>query len=460
MTKNAKSTQFDLVVIGAGSGGLAAAKRAASYGKKVAIIEADRTGGTCVIRGCVPKKIMSYAASTADTIADAHGYGFDVKSSFDFGAFAKKRNAEVARLEEMHKTKLSDTGITLFNGKGSLNPDDTHQVLVERDDGNKTLSAEYIILATGGKPSVPPVPGHEHAITSDGVFDLTELPKDIAIVGGGYIGIEFASIFNALGSNVHLVVRRKTMLAGFDDDIRHALSDELARRGIDFQCICNVEKIERLENGRLKTTLDNGNVCEVDQVLMATGRKPNTDGLGLEKAGLKLDKAGAVQVDKTLKAEGSHSHIYAIGDLTNRVNLTPVAIRDGRMVVDNLFNGGNGKVDDNTIPTAVFSIPQVGTVGMTQAQAEAKFGKDNVNIMRAKFRPMVNTLPDRDEKMLIKAITEKKTGLLLGAHLMGRDSAEMVQFIAMAMHAGVTYAHMQATMPLHPSSAEEFVLLN
>lgn len=452
--------QFDLVVIGAGSGGLAAAKRAAGHGKKVAIIEASRTGGTCVIRGCVPKKIMSYAAQTAEAITDAHGYGFQVNTAFDFSELARKRNAEVARLEEMHKNNLKKAGVTLYMGKGSLNPDDPHQVLVKADDSTKTLQGEHIILATGGRPSVPPVPGHEYAITSDGVFDLEELPKAIAIVGGGYIGVEFASIFRALGSKVHHVIRRETMLGGFDEEIRHTLADEMQKRGIDFQCICNVEQIEKLVSGRLNVTLDNGNVLEVDQVLMATGRKPNTDSLNLEEAGLELDKAGAVKVDDSLKADGPHNHIYAIGDLTNRVNLTPVAIRDGRIVADNLYAGQKRRVNDNLIATAVFSSPQVGTVGLTEEQATAAYGKDGVKVMRAKFRPMVNTLPDRDEKMLIKAIAVKETGKIVGAHLMGRDSAEMVQFIAMAMHAGLTVEHMRATMPLHPSSAEEFVLLS
>lgn len=452
--------KFDLVVIGAGSGGLAAAKRAAGYGKRVALIEADRTGGTCVIRGCVPKKIMTFAAQTADTIADAHGYGFSVTADFDFARLAQKRNAEVARLETMHKNNLKKAGVELIQGHGSLNPDNPHEVRVKNNGNSQMLIADYIILATGGRPSVPPVPGHEHAITSDGVFDLAALPKSIAIVGGGYIGVEFASIFQALGSQVHLVLRRKTMLSGFDEDLRHGLADEMIKRGIDFQCICNVEKIEKQSSGRLKTILDNGNSCEVDQVLMATGRAPNTEGLNLKEAGIQLDKLGAVEVTENLRARGDHDHIYAIGDLTNRVNLTPVAIRDGRIVADNLFAGSDKIFNDTLIPTAVFSSPQIGTVGLNEAQAAAEYGKENIKVMRAKFRPMVYTLPDRDEKMLIKAIALKKTGKIVGAHLLGRDSAEMIQLIGMAMHAGLTLEHMHATMPLHPSSAEEFVLLN
>lgn len=454
------TSKFDLIVIGAGSGGLAAAKRAAGYGKTVAIIEADRTGGTCVIRGCVPKKIMSYAAQTADTLSDAHGYGFHVSADFNYSELAQKRNAEVARLENMHRENLNKANVTVVEGKGRLNPKNPHEVLVEQEQETTTLAAEHIILATGGRPVVPPVPGHEHAITSDGVFELDALPKDLAILGGGYIGVEFASIFNALGSNVHLVVRRKTMLGGFDEDIRQTLDREMTKRGINFECICNVEEIEELAGGRKKVTLDNGNVLEVDHLLMATGRKPNTDDLGLTQAGIELDKTGAVCVDNTLQAKGTLSHVYAIGDITNLMNLTPVAIHHGRMVVDNLYGGHNRTTGGNTIPTAVFSLPNLGTVGLTQAQAEAEHGKENIKVMRAKFRPMVNTLPDRDEKMLIKAIAVKNSGKIIGAHLLGRDSAEMVQFIGMAMEAGLTLTHMHNTMPLHPTSAEEFVLLN
>ncbi len=449
---------YDLVVIGAGSGGMASAKRAAPLGAKVALIEDDRVGGTCVIRGCVPKKIMSYAASTADTIKDAVGYGFNVTSSFNYKALATKRNDEVSRLEGMHQSKIEELGVSLFKGRGRLTTD-PHTVAIDAIDGStKTITGRYIVLATGGTPTMPPIQGNELAFTSDGVFDLEALPKAIAVIGGGYIGVEFASIFNALGSEVHLVVRRQTMLNGFDEDIRSNLTNEMQKRGVNFHSICNVEKIEQRQ-GRKKVSLDNGEELIVDEVLFATGRRPNSQNLGLEEAGIELDKAGAVIIDEALHAKGKHDHIFAVGDLTNRVNLTPVAIRDGRIVTDNLFAGTKRTINDADIGTAVFSIPPLGTVGLTEEQAIEKLGAENIAAYKAVFRPMINVLPQRDEKMLMKAVYDKNTNKLLGAHLMGRDAPEMIQFIAVAVKAGITIQQMQDTIPLHPTSAEEFVLL-
>ena len=441
---------FDLIVIGAGSGGLAGAKRAAQYGAKVAIIENDRVGGTCVIRGCVPKKIMSYAAHTADTLADAHGYGFNLDVSFDFKKFAEARNTEIDRLEGLHKTFLDKAGVTLLNGKGVLTG--AHEVTI---DDQQTITGKYIMLATGGHPTKPPVKGAEHGFISDGVFDLTELPKKMVIVGGGYIGVEFASIFNALGTEVHLVLRRDVMLAGFDQDIRDHLTNELKKRGVIFHCICNTETITPKGNQKL-VKLDTGDELLVDEVLFATGRKPNTSCFDID---LPVCDNGAVIVNNKLQTQGEHKHIYAVGDLTDRVNLTPVAIRDGRMIAENLFNDGDFSLDDGDIATAVFSIPPLGTCGLTEALACEEYGEDNIKVFKTTFRPMVNVLPNRDEKMFMKAIYHKKTDKLIGAHLMGRDAPEMVQFIGTCIKAGVTHKQMLQTMPLHPSSAEEFVLL-
>mgnify|MGYP005842075213 CR=1 FL=1 len=452
--------KFDIIILGAGSGGLAAAKRAAGYGKKVAIIEADRTGGTCVIRGCVPKKIMSFAAATADTLADAHGYGFSVSSEFNYAELVRKRNAEIAQLEDMHQNSLKSAGVEFYAGIGRLSANSPNHVIVETKETSITLEGTYIIIATGGKPVMPPVEGNAHAITSDGIFELDALPKTLAIVGGGYIGVEFASIFNALGSKIHLIVRRKTMLGGFDDDIRQALDSEMTKRGINFHCICNVARIEKLKNGQKKVWLDDNNTLEVDEILMATGRSPNTRNIGLEAAGITLDKAGAIAVNNTLCAQGAHTHIYAIGDVTNLLNLTPMAVNHGRMVVDNLFKGTKKTTGGMMTPTAVFSIPQIGTVGLTQADAENHYGKAHICVLKTSFRPMINTLPGRDERMLMKAIALKESGKIIGAHLIGRDSAEMVQLIGLAMQAGVTIDDLHNTLPLHPSSAEEFVLLN
>jgi len=443
---------FDLIVIGAGSGGLAGAKRAAQYGAKVALIEADRVGGTCVIRGCVPKKIMAYAAQTADTLADAHGYGFSLNATFDFSKFAKARNAEIQRLEGLHTTSLKKANVSLIQGRGVLY--DPHTVKV----GHQLYTAKYIMLATGSHAVMPNVKGAEHAFISDGVFALTALPQKMVIVGGGYIGVEFASIFNALGTEVHLVLRRDVLLGGFDGDIRHALTAELKKRGVIFHCICNTETITPKGAQKL-VKLDTGAELLVDAVLFATGRTPNSGGLGLENVGIEVDANGAVVVDAQLKAKGPYAHIYAVGDLTNRMNLTPVAVRDGRLIAENLFNGGKLTVDDADIPTAVFSIPPLGTVGLTEEQAEQKLGKDGIKVFKTDFRPMVNVLPDRDEKMFMKAIYNKKTDKLIGAHLMGRDAPEMVQFIGACIKAGITHQQMLQTMALHPSSAEEFVLL-
>ena len=442
---------FDLIVIGAGSGGLAGAKRAAQYGAKVAIIENSRVGGTCVIRGCVPKKIMSYAAHTADTLADAHGYGFNIDASFDFAQFAEARNHEINRLEALHKTFLDKAGVTLLNGKGVLTG--AHEVTI---DDQQTITGKYIILATGGHPFKPPVKGAEHGFVSDGVFDLKTLPKKMVVVGGGYIGVEFASIFNALGTEVHLVLRRDVMLHGFDQDIRDHLTNEMKKRGVIFHCICNTETITPKEGGQKLVKLDTGDELLVDEVLFATGRKPNTGCLGLD---IPLCEDGSVIVNNKLQTQGEHKHIYAVGDLTNRVNLTPVAIRDGRMIAENLFNNGNLTLDDGDIPTAVFSIPPLGTCGLTEELAKQEYGEQNIKIFKTMFRPMINVLPNRDEKMFMKAIYHKKTDKLIGAHLMGRDAPEMVQFIGVCIKAGATHQHMLETMPLHPSSAEEFVLL-
>lgn len=443
-------TTYDLIVLGAGSGGLAAAKRATSHGKKVLIIEQDRVGGTCVIRGCVPKKIMSYAANYADHLQDMQGYGFAVPDTpIDFSTFVTKRNAEVARLEKIHTDNLAKAEVEIAYGQAVFK--DVHTVQV----GTQTYQADHFIIATGGRPFMPSIEGKEHAIVSDGVFELTDLPKRLAIVGGGYIGVEFASIFNALGSKVELIIRRNTMLGGFDDDIRDALTEEMHKRGITCHPICNVEKLTKNSDG-VCVALDTGKELCVDTILFATGRVPNTDGLGLEVAGIDLDKRGAIVVNDKLQT--NQPHIYAIGDVTNRVNLTPVAVRDGRMVAENLFNEGTQTTDDANIATAVFTSPPLGVVGLTQTQAQEKLG-DDISVHHTKFRPMINVLAERDEKMFMKIIAQKSTGKLLGMHIMGRDAPEMAQLCGVLVKMGATMADLHATMPIHPSSAEELVLL-
>lgn len=442
---------YDLFVIGAGSGGLACAKRAASYGAKVAIAENSQVGGTCVIRGCVPKKIMAYAGQFADAFEDAVGYGFPAnQGQIDFGAFVAKRNTEINRLNKLHITNLEKAGVTLINGHARFV--DQHTL----DINGKKITANYIVIATGSRPFMPNIPGIEHAISSDGVWDLTKLPERLAIVGGGYIGVEFASIFNALGSEVHLIVRRDTLLGGFDDDICSFTQNEMIKRNINLHPICNVEHLSKDADGCLCIKLDNNDEICADVALFATGRTPNTDQLDLENANISTDKSGAINVSKHLQ---SLDTIYAIGDATNRVNLTPVAIRDGRIVADNLFGNKARHIDDETIPSAVFSTPQVGTVGLTQAQAEEKYGADNITCHNANFKPMLHSLSGRDERILMKLVVHTSSNKVLGAHMAGKDAAEIIQALAVAVKMGATIDDLHATMPVHPSTAEEFVLL-
>jgi len=441
---------FDLVTIGAGSGGVRASRMAARLGKRVAVAEESRVGGTCVMRGCVPKKLLVMGAHMAEEIADAAGFGWDVgEVSFDWGRLVSAKNVELNRLEGVYNRILRDSGVTVLEGRGTVV--DAHTIEV----AGKRYSAENILIATGGRPSLPKIPGIEHAITSNEALDLLQLPKSMVIVGGGYIAVEFAGIFNALGVKVTQILRGEATLRGFDQDIRAALDEALVAKGIDLRRETQVLSIEKVAGG-YDLRLSGDETLRVDLVMYATGRAPNTNGLGLVDVGVQMDENGAIVVD-----EFSHTSvpsIWAIGDVTDRMNLTPVALAEGMALVQTLFLGNPTTVDYENVPTAVFSMPTISTVGLTEEQARTKCGCA-IDVYVSRFKPMKNTLSGRDERTLMKMIVERATDKVLGIHVLGPDAAEMVQGFAVALKCGVTKAQMDSTIGIHPTAAEELVTM-
>ena len=444
------SFDFDLFTIGAGSGGVAASRRAASYGARVAIAEAWRVGGTCELRGCVPKKLLVYGTHFAHEMEDARGFGWDVSGTLDWGKLVAAKNAETARLEGIYRTMLDNSRIETFLGAAKLV--DAHTVAI----GDKRITAKYILVATGGRPERPAIPGIANSITSNEALDLTALPRRITIVGGGYIAVEFAGIFRAAGAEVTLVVRGAKILRGFDEDVRDHLTSELVRQGIEIRANSKVAHIDKI-GWILRAALEDGSSLDTEQIMYATGRVPNADGLGLEEIGVVRDKAGAVAVDEWQQT--SVPGIYAVGDVTDRVNLTPVAIAEGRGLAETLFNANPTTVDHNDIASAVFSQPPVGTVGLSQGDAERLLGIDGVDIYRAVFRPMKHTLSGRQEKTLMKLVVEAATGRVRGLHMVGADAPEIAQAFAVAVKAGLTKKDFDRTIAVHPTAAEEFVLM-
>ncbi len=441
---------YDLLTIGAGSGGVRTSRLTAATGKRVAVVEASRYGGTCVIRGCVPKKLLWYGAHMGDDIADAVGYGWQVETAHhDWPALMTAKDQEISRLEGIYQRLLREAGCTLINGRGRVV--DPHTVEVD----GRTYTAERILVAVGGRPALPAVPGIEHALTSNEALELPTLPKRLVVVGGGYIAVEFAGVFSALGVEVTQILRGDAVLRGFDQDVRAALMRELATRGITVQCGSVVRSIERLEDGTLSLRLAMGETVETDAVLYATGRVPATEGLGLQEAGVALDPKGAVITDDLFRT--SVSSIFALGDVTDRVNLTPVAIREAMAFVSTYIRGEPVRVDYDLIPTAVFSHPPIGTVGLTEAEAREQ-GRA-VDIYVSRFRPMRHTLSGRDEHTMMKVIVCRETDRVLGLHMVGLDAPEITQGFAVAMKAGATKAHFDATVGIHPTSAEEFVTM-
>ncbi|HEX6979971.1 MAG TPA: glutathione-disulfide reductase [Alphaproteobacteria bacterium] len=439
---------FDLFTIGAGSGGVAASRRAAAYGARVAIAEAVRVGGTCVLRGCVPKKLLIYGVHFAEELADAAGYGWTVDGArLDWAKLIAAKDRELDRLNGIYVKMLNDSGVRILEGHAQFV--DAHTV----EMGGRRYTAKHVLIATGGRPELPAIPGVEHVITSDEALDLKTLPRRIVIVGGGYIAVEFAGIFHAAGVDVRLVIRAPMILRGFDDDLRAHLTGELMKKGIAIHPETRVERIDCVGDGFHLVT-DSGERIETDLVMYATGRRPNTEDLGLERVGIHVNKRGAIAVDEWQQT--TVPGVYAIGDCTDRLNLTPVAIAEGRALAETLFNRNPTKMDHTNVPSAVFSQPPIGTVGLSEASARTL---GDIDVYRAVFRPMKHTISGRDERTLMKLVVDRASGRVLGAHMVGPDAPEIIQGVAIAVKAGLTKQDFDRTIAIHPTSAEEFVLM-
>ncbi len=442
----------DLFVIGAGSGGTRAARIAASYGARVAIAEEFRCGGTCVIRGCVPKKLLVYASRFAEDFHDAPGFGWSLdQPTFNWRALISAKNTEIARLEAIYQSILKQAGVALHAERAVITG--PHSVRLETS--GRTVSAARILIATGAAANLDmTVGGIGHAITSNEAFDLAELPEHIVIVGGGYIAIEFACIFHGLGARVTLIHRGDKLLRGFDDDLRVGLASAMQARGITIRANTRISQIAKHAAG-LTATLITGETIEAEQIMYAIGRAPNTAGLGLASADVIVRDNGAIAVSDTQQT--SQPTIFAVGDVTDRVALTPVAIREGHAFADSVYGGKPTLVDYQTIPTAVFSTPEIGTVGLSEHEARAHF--PNIDLYKARFRPMKAIVAGRDERMTIKLIVDGDSQRVVGVHILGPDAAEIVQMAAISLRLGATKADFDATMALHPSVAEELVTL-
>jgi glutathione reductase (NADPH) len=442
---------YDLFVIGAGSGGVRAGRIAAKHGAKVAVAEEYRVGGTCVIRGCVPKKLFVYASKFAEEFEDAVGFGWtSEKVSFDWATLIANKDKEIDRLNKAYIRNLGAAGAELILERAEITGPNSVKLA-----SGRTVTAKYILVATGATPFVPRhLPGHELAITSNEAFHLERLPRRIVIVGGGYIAVEFAGIFNGLGVETVLIYRGEQILRGFDDDVRSHLAAEIKKKGIEIRTHSDVAKIERSGDG-VRVTLNDGSAFGASHVMFATGRIPNTDGIGLEAVGITRNAHHAIPVDAYSKTHVDS--IYAVGDVTNRMNLTPVAIREGHAFADTVFGGKPVKVDHSLVPTAVFSQPEIGTVGLTEKQARTTH--DKVDIYKTSFRPMKHTLSGRDERMLMKLVVDGTTDKVLGCHIIGPDAGEMAQLLGIAIICGATKAQFDATMAVHPTAAEELVTL-
>ena len=440
---------YDLITIGAGSGGVRASRLAGGYGAKVAVCEEDRVGGTCVLRGCIPKKLLIYGAHYADYMEDAVNYGWTIEgASHDWTKLIANKNTELDRLNGIYLRILRDNNVDLKEGRGVLVDDHTVEIAGER------LTAENILIAVGGRPTMPDIPGIEQVITSNEALELPKLPKRVVIVGGGYIAVEFAGIFSSLGVEVTEIIRADNILRGFDIDMRTSLFEEMEKRGIKILAETVVESIER-QGDTFSLRLGNDEILETDCVMYATGRRANTEGLGLEAAGVELNDNGSIIVDELNRT--TQSHIYAVGDVTDRIQLTPVAIQEGHALADMLFNQDTRTTDYTNVPSAVFSTPPIATVGLTEEQARAEFGE--VDIYDSNFKPLVHTLTGRDERSVMKLIVEPKSDKVIGCHMMGIDAPEIIQGVAIAMKCGATKAQFDATTGIHPSSAEEFVTM-
>jgi glutathione reductase (NADPH) len=443
---------WDLFVIGGGSGGVRAARMAAQRGAKVAVAEAAALGGTCVNVGCIPKKLYSYAAHFAHDFHDAAGFGWDIAPPrLDWARLKANRAKEIARLNGVYEQLLTGAGVHISRGWAQLCGG--HEVQVRNAAGTRHCTARNILVATGGTPSVPAFPGREHVVTSDQMFDLEPFPKRLLVVGGGYIACEFASIFNGLGSKVTQLYRGEQILRGFDGDVRDFIAAEVRKTGVDLRLGTDVRSVHRKPHG-LEVTLLDGSIVEADTVLYATGRMPNVSGLGLPEAGVSLGRNGAIVVDEHYRS--SLPHVYALGDVTARVQLTPVALGEAMVLVDHLFGKGR-TLSYEYIPTAVFTHPNIATVGYTEEDARRAFA--GVTIYRSEFRPLKHTLSGSAERTFMKLVVDTASDRVVGLHMVGPDAGEVVQGFAVAMKAGATKAVFDSTIGIHPTAAEEFVTM-
>ena len=440
---------YDLFVIGAGSGGVRAARVAAGYGAKVAIAEEYRVGGTCVIRGCVPKKLLVYASHFHEDFEDARNFGWSVAgASFDWSALIANKDKEIDRLNGIYKKLLAESGVALTEARAALLDPHTLEI------AGKRVTADTVLISTGAAPVLPSEPGAELGITSNEAFHLRELPRRIVIAGGGYIACEFAGIFNGMGAKVTQLYRSEQILRGFDDDVRDTLAVEMRKKGIDIRVKTIIRQTVKTAGG-LSLALSDDTTLEVDCVMYAIGRSPNTAGMGLKEAGVACGADDAVVVNAY--SQSSVPNIYAVGDCTNRLNLTPVAIREGHAFADTVFGKKPTAVDHHSVPHAVFSQPPVSVVGLTEAAARLMYGA--VDIYRSTFRPLKHTLSGRDEKTMMKLVVDRASQRVLGAHMVGLDAPEIIQTLAIAVKMGATKAQFDLTVAIHPTAAEEFVTL-
>ena len=440
-------SKYDLIVIGGGSGGVRAARIAAGHGAKVAICEEFRYGGTCVIRGCVPKKMMVYAAHFHEDFADSANYGWNIDGTrFDWKTLISNKDKEIDRLNGIYENLLKNAGVELLHGTASLV--DANNVKV----GEQVIEGDKILIASGGTPFMPSIPGIEHAISSNEVFHLEQQPKSAIVVGGGYIAVEFAGVFNGVGTQTHLVYRSEKILRGFDEDIRDHLSQEIQKKGINLLVNSDIASIELIDNKQKQVTFNDGSQLTVDCVLYATGRNPYTHPLNLENAGVKLGSRGEIKVDENSKT--NIDNIYAVGDVTDRLTLTPVATMEGHTFADTFFGNNPRLADYENVPSAIFSQPPVACVGLSEEQARAKFA--NIDTYTSEFRTLKHSITDNTERTLMKLVVDVESDKVIGAHMVGADAAEIMQGIAIAIKAGASKADFNNTVGIHPSSAEEF----
>ncbi|XP_034692287.1 glutathione reductase, chloroplastic-like [Vitis riparia] len=452
---------FDLFTIGAGSGGVRASRFAANFGSSVAVCElpfatissetTGGVGGTCVLRGCVPKKLLVYASKFSHEFDESGGFGwkFEAEPKHDWSTLMANKNAELQRLTGIYKNILKNAGVTLIEGRGKIV--DPHTVDVD----GKLYTARHILIAVGGRPFIPEIPGSEHAIDSDAALDLPSKPKKIGIVGGGYIALEFAGIFNGLNTDVHVFIRQKKVLRGFDEDVRDFVAEQMSLRGIEFHTEESPQAILKSADGSLSLKTNKGTVEGFSHIMFATGRRPNTKNLGLETVGVKMTKTGAIEVDEFSRT--SVPSIWAVGDVTDRINLTPVALMEGGALAKTLFGNEPTKPDYRAVPSAVFSQPPIGQVGLTEEQAIQKYG--DIDVYTANFRPLKATLSGLPDRVFMKLIVCAKNNKVLGLHMCGEDSPEIVQGFAVAVRAGLTKADFDATVGIHPTAAEELVTM-